>query len=54
MTEFWYFLGDVFYKTFEILPFLGNWANLAFLIISFVLFFYWVAEMIKHEKAGEL
>lgn len=47
-------LGDFFLWTFEMLPVLGNGPNILFLAIGSVLFLYWMGQMRKFNKAGEL
>ena len=42
LNGFFQFLHEFFYKTFEIMPVIGNSANYLFLSIMFVLFLYWL------------
>jgi hypothetical protein len=44
------FLHAFFYKTFEILPILGNYANFFFIGIIFILFLYWISVLAKTPK----
>lgn len=44
------FLHQLFYKTFEILPIIGNSANYVFLSIISVLFLYWLGVLAKARK----
>ncbi|MFT5969856.1 MAG: hypothetical protein ACI8ZO_000353 [Flavobacteriales bacterium] len=53
MNEFWYGVSDFFKATFEILPKLGNMPNVLLSIVGFVALSYWVAQLIKHKRAGE-
>lgn len=46
-------IGDFFEWTFQILPMLGNIPNYIYLAIGFLLFFYWMGQMVKHQRAGE-
>ena len=53
MTEVWTSIGDFFTYTFKILPVLGNLPNMVLLGVGFILFFYWMGQMAKHNRAGE-
>lgn len=46
------FCHQLFYKTFEILPLLGNGANYLFLSIMGVIFLYWLNIIRKTEHEG--
>lgn len=46
-----YFLKDLFYGTFEVLPMLGWAANYFFLIVMFLLFIYWLSVLNKTAKS---
>lgn len=54
MTEFIYQLGEFFTWTFGVLPTLGNLPNLFFGLIISGYFVYWLGQMFKHHRAGEL
>lgn len=53
LKDVWLGLADFFEWTFQILPVLGNNFNLLLFIIGWILFFYWMGQMIKHRRAGE-
>jgi hypothetical protein len=53
MRELVYGLGDIFQKTFEILPVLGNIPNVFFIIIGFILLFYWIKSMADYNREAE-
>jgi hypothetical protein len=44
------FLKAFFYKTFEILPVIGNSLNYLYIVILFVLFVYWLSVLAKNQK----
>lgn len=44
------FLHQLFYKTFEILPILGNGANYLFLSLMGLIFLYWLNVLAKTSK----
>lgn len=44
------FLHAFFYKTFEILPVIGNKMNYAYIVILSVLFLYWLSILAKSTK----
>lgn len=46
------FLHQLFYKTFEILPMIGNSANYLFLSIMGAFFLYWLNILAKTSKEG--
>ncbi len=46
-----YFLKDLFYSTFEVLPMIGWAANYLFLVIMFLLFVYWLTVLNKTAKS---
>ena len=48
--DFWYFLGDFFTKSFEILPIIGNKFNYLYMLIIFAFLVLWTVQMFKHEK----
>lgn len=49
-TDFIYALGDIFTETFKVLPILGNNLNAILIIVGFVMLFYWLNEMAKHNR----
>lgn len=53
LKDVWYAIGDFLEWTFGLLTFAGNIPNMIFLIIGFLFFFYWMAQMVKHQRAGE-
>lgn len=48
-----YGLGDFFEWTFQILPVLGNGFNIVLFVIGWIFFFYWMGQMVKHQRAGQ-
>ncbi len=50
MTEFWHFLGDLFYKTFEIIPIIHNKLNIVFILIIICLLAYWSIQLFKFKN----
>ena len=46
-----YFLKDLFYGTFEVLPMIGWAANYFFLIVMFLLFIFWLSVLNKTAKS---
>ena len=50
MTDIWYFLGDLFYKTFEILPIIHNKLNIIFIIIIICLLLFWTIRLFKFKN----
>lgn len=53
LKDVWTGLGHFFEWTFQILPVLGNFMNLLLFIIGWILFIYWISQMVKHNRAGE-
>lgn len=53
MNELIYGLGELFEKSFKILPVLGNIPNVIFIITGFILLFYWLREMAKYNREAE-
>jgi len=54
MNDLIYGLGDFFVWTFKILPSLGNLPNFLFIGVLVGYFIYWMSQMRKHSRAGEL
>ncbi len=50
LNGFFEFLHEFFYKTFEIMPVLGNGANYFFLSVMFVLVVYWLRVLAQTPK----
>tara|TARA_B100001939_G_scaffold250737_1_gene217715 strand:- start:1347 stop:1520 length:174 start_codon:yes stop_codon:yes gene_type:complete len=48
--EFWYFIGDFFTKSFEILPIIGNKFNYLYILIISAFLVLWTVQMFKHQK----
>lgn len=44
------FLHELFYKTFEVLPMLGNNANYAIIAAMTGVFLYWLRQLAKSTK----
>lgn len=44
------FLHAFFYKTFEILPIIGNSLNYVYIVVLFGLFIYWLSVLAKNQK----
>jgi len=54
MNDLFYSLGDFFVWTFKLLPALGNLPNFLFIAVITGYFLYWLSQMKKHSRAGEL
>ena len=48
--DFWYFIGDFFTKSFEILPIIGNKFNYLYILIISAFLVLWTVQMFKHQK----
>lgn len=54
LRNFFEGLGDFLEWTFQILPILADFGmNIVFMVIISIALIYWLAEMVKHQKAGE-
>ena len=53
MTDFIYWLGDVFYAFFGLLEKLGNIPNYAFIALGFGGLFYWLNLQKKYNKKAQ-
>ena len=54
LRNFFEGLGDFLEWTFQILPVLADLGmNVVFMVIISIALIYWLAEMVKHKKAGE-
>ena len=50
MSSFWYFLENLFLKTFEILPIIHNKLNIIFIIIIISLLIFWTIKLFKFKN----
>jgi len=50
MTEFWLGLADIIQGSFIILTTSENIPNIAFIVIGFVFFIYWMMQLSKFKK----
>lgn len=54
LRNFFEGLGDFLEWTFQILPIMADFGmNIVFMVIIAIALIYWLAEMVKHQKAGE-
>jgi len=54
LRNFFEGLGDFLECTFQILPIMADFGmNIVFMVIIAIALIYWLAEMVKHQKAGE-
>ncbi len=53
MTDFIYWLGDVFYAFFGLLEKLGNIPNYAFIALGFAGLFIWLNMQKKYNKKAQ-
>lgn len=53
MTDFFYWLGDVFYTFFGLLEKLGNIPNYVFIALGFGGLFYWLNLQGKYNKKAQ-
>jgi len=53
LKDVWEAIGNFLEWTFGLLTFLENVPNIIFIILGFIFFFYWLGQMIKHQRAGE-
>lgn len=53
MTDFFYWLGDVFYAFFGMLEKLGNIPNYIFIALGFVGLFFWLNTQKKYNQKAE-
>tara|TARA_B100001750_G_scaffold240340_1_gene249890 strand:+ start:5808 stop:6131 length:324 start_codon:yes stop_codon:yes gene_type:complete len=50
MSSFWYFLENLFCKTFEIIPIVHNKLNIIFIIIIISLLIFWTIKLFKFKN----
>ena len=53
MTDFFYFISDIFQVTFEIIPLVGDYINWLYIFIISAFLIVWISKMIIHKKNGE-
>lgn len=53
MTDFIYWLGDVFYVIFGLMEKLGNVPNYIFIVLGFFGLFYWLNLQKKYNKKAQ-
>lgn len=53
MTDFIYWLGDVFYAFFGLFQKLGNVPNYIFIVVGFLGLFYWLNMQKKYNKKAQ-
>jgi hypothetical protein len=46
-------LGDFFQWTFGAVEFLGNYANIFFILVMTIMGVYWIGQMFGHQRRGE-
>ena len=49
-TRLWNYLGDLFTKSFELLPIVGNKINYLYIVIILSFLVLWTVQMFKHSK----
>lgn len=49
ITNFFYWIEDIFNKFFEILPYIGRLGNIVFILIGFIGTIYWLNFMAKNR-----
>tara|TARA_B100000902_G_scaffold49801_1_gene56573 strand:- start:250 stop:426 length:177 start_codon:yes stop_codon:yes gene_type:complete len=53
MTDFFYFIADIFQVTFKIIPLVGDYINWLYIFIISAFLIVWISKMIIHKKNGE-
>ncbi len=53
LNELFFALQKFFEATFKILTKLGNFPNVLFIVVGFVLFFIWLRQMFAYNREAE-
>ena len=53
MTNFFTTIGDLFQKSFKIMPKIGNKYNVAMIIVGFIALFVWLWLQTKYNKKAD-
>jgi hypothetical protein len=51
ITNFFYWIADMFEYLFKVLPYFGRFVNILWVIIGFVGTFYWLNYMAKNKTS---